>query len=322
MATRHVPVLLDETVAALNLHKGDTVVDATLGGGGHTRALLEHVLPGGRVIAFDTDRFAVERFLKDAEADPFLREAVGQGSLSVVRRNFSEIGAVLAELGVPKVDAVLADFGFSSDQVDDPDRGFSFLSDGPLDMRLDPDGEVTAVDVVNGYSEERLAGIIREYGDDPKARKIASAIVMRRKARPFEMTTDLAECIAGCFSEFERRKMRIHPATKTFQAIRMEVNGELPVIGIFLREAVRSLVSGGRIAVITFHSGEDSLAKGTFSGMAKGCVCPPEFPECRCGRKPEIRLLSPRFIRPSEAEVTANPRARSAKLRTAEKLAE
>jgi len=318
--TRHIPVLLDETMAALDLHKGDTVADVTLGGGGHTRAMLGSVLPGGRVIASDADRIAVERFLRDAEADPFLREAMEKGSLSVIRRNFSEIGPMLSDAGVPEVDAVLADFGFSSDQVDDPDRGFSFLSEGPLDMRLDREGTVTAADVVNGYAEEGLAEIIREYGDEPKARKIAKAIVARRSERPFGTTTDLADCVAGCFSEFERRKMRILPATRTFQAVRMEVNGELAVIGTFLREAVRVLRPGGRIAVITFHSGEDALVKRIFGEMARGCICPPEFPECRCGRKPEIRLLSPRFVRSGDEEVARNPRARSAKLRVAERL--
>ncbi len=318
--TRHIPVLLDETVAALDLHKGDTAADVTLGGGGHTRAMLGRVLPGGRVIASDVDRTAVERFIRDAEADPFLRKAVGDGSLSVVRGSFSDIGAILADAGVSNVDAILADFGFSSDQVDDPDRGFSFLAGGPLDMRLDREGAVTAADIVNGYPEERLAGIIRGFGDEPKARKIAKAIVERRASEPIATTTDLAECVSGCFSEFERRKMRIHPATKTFQAIRMEANQELSVIGNFLREAVRVLALGGRLAVITFHSGEDALVKKMFADMAKGCVCPAEFPECRCGRKPEIRLLSPRFVRPSEEEVTRNPRARSAKLRVAEKI--
>lgn len=318
--TRHTPVLLDEAIAALNLHKGDTAVDVTLGGGGHTRAMLGRVLPGGRVIASDVDRMAVERFIRDAEADPILRKAVEEGSLSVTRGNFSDIGAILVDAGVPDVRAILADFGFSSDQVDEPERGFSFLAEGPLDMRLDREQPETAAGIVNGYPEERLVEIIRAFGDEPKARKIAKAIVARRALRSFETTTDLAECVAGCFSEFERRKMRIHPATKTFQAVRMEVNRELSVIGSFLREAVRALVPGGRLVVITFHSGEDALVKRVFADMAKGCVCPPEFPECRCGIRPEVKLLSPRFVRPSEEEVARNSRARSAKLRTVEKI--
>lgn len=318
--TRHIPVLLDEAMTALDLHKGDTVVDVTLGGGGHTRAMLGRVLPGGRVIASDADAFAVERFIRHAEADPILRKAVEDGSLSVIRRNFSDIGSMLAEVGIADVRAVFADFGFSSDQVDDPERGFSFLIDGPLDMRLDRERPENAADVVNGYPEEKLADFIWRFGDEKKARKIAHAIVARRTQRSFGTTKDLAECVAGCFSEFERRKMRIHPATKAFQAIRMEVNEELSVIGSFLREAVRVLAPGGRLAVITFHSGEDALVKSLFSEMSKGCVCPPEFPECRCGRQPAVRLLLPRFVRPSEEEVSKNPRARSAKLRSVEKV--
>lgn len=320
MATKHIPVLLDEAVAALNLHKGDTAVDATLGGGGHTRAILGKLLPGGRVIAFDVDRIAVERFLREAENDHVVRKAVEDGSLSVVRGNFSEIGTILSDMRVSEVDAILADFGFSFDQVDDPERGFSFLSEGPLDMRLDREGVVTAADIVNGYPEEKLAEIIRKYGNESKARKIAKAVVARRTEQAFVTTTDFADCVAGCLSEFERRKMRIHPATKTFQAVRMEVNRELLSIEAFLWEAVRVLRLGGRLAVITFHSGEDALVKRIFGEMAKGCICPPEFPECRCGRIPNIKLLSPRFVRPKEEEISRNPRARSAKLRVAERL--
>jgi 16S rRNA (cytosine1402-N4)-methyltransferase len=320
MATRHIPVLLDEAITALNLHKGDTVVDVTLGGGGHTRAILGRVLPGGRVITSDADAFAVERFLRDTGTDPILRKAVENGSLSVVRKNFSDIGTMLAEVGASDVKAVFADFGFSSDQVGDPERGFSFLMEGPLDMRLDQEGSETAADVVNGYSEERLADVIRKFGDEKKARKIAHAIIARRGEQPFGTTKDLAECVVGCFSEFERRKMHIHPATKAFQAIRIEVNAELSVIEIFLREAIRALSPGGRLAVITFHSGEDTLVKSLFSEMSKGCVCPPEFPVCRCGRQSLVRLLSPRFVRPSKEEISKNPRARSAKLRSVEKV--
>lgn len=312
-------MLLDEAIAALDLHKGDTAVDATLGGGGHTKAILGHVLPGGRVIAFDTDRIAVERFLHDAETDPFLREAGESGSLSVIRRNFSDIASTLADLGIRHADAIFADFGFSSDQVDEPNRGFSFFADGPLDMRLDPDHGLTAADIVNGFSEERLAEIIRKYGDEPKARKIARAIVTRRAERPFLTTTDLAECVSGCFSGAERRKMGIHPATKAFQAIRIETNGELAAIESFLDSAVATLRPGGRLAVITFHSGEDALVKRVFARMAKGCVCPPNFPECRCGQTATVNFLSPRFIRPGDAEISRNPRSRSAKLRVVEK---
>lgn len=318
--TRHVPVLLDEAMGMLNLHKGAEAVDATLGGGGHTRAMLSRVLPGGRVVAVDADGEAVERFLRSAETDAVLRKSIEEGRLVAVRENFARIGETLRSLGFGTIDAVLADFGFSSDQVDAPERGFSFLSDGPLDMRLDRSQGKTAADVVNGYAEEDLVRIISRYGGEPKARRIARAIVARRRERPFERTAELAECVKGSFSAAEAGRARIHPATRTFQGIRMEVNDELGVIERFLRSAVPALSPGGRIAVITFHSGEDALVKKVFSEMAKGCVCPPSFPECRCGRRPELRLLSPRFVRPGEAEISRNPRARSAKLRVAERV--
>jgi 16S rRNA (cytosine1402-N4)-methyltransferase len=320
MATRHIPVLLDEAVAMLNLHKGAVAVDATLGGGGHTRALLSRVLPGGRVVAVDADGEAVERFLRSAETDEVLRKAIEGKQCIAVRENFSRIGETLHALGYEGVDAILADFGFSSDQVDAPERGFSFLADGPLDMRLDRSQGKTAADIVNGYDEADLVRIIRRYGDEPKAKKIARAIVARREVRAFGRTADLAECVKGAFSTAETRRMKLHPATRTFQGIRMETNDELGVIERFLRSAVPMLAPGGRIAVITFHSGEDALVKKVFAEMAKGCVCPPAFPECRCGRKPELKLLSPRFVRPSEEEVDRNPRSRSAKLRGAEKV--
>lgn len=318
--TRHVPVLLEEAMTALHLEAGETAVDATLGGGGHTEAMLSRVLPGGRVIAFDADEAAIGRFRKSAETDTLLREAMEGESLHVVRENFSRIAETLRSLGIDGVDAIFADFGFSSDQMDDPERGFSFRADGPLDMRLDTRTGTTAADIVNGWDAERLAALLREYGDEPKAWKIANAIVVRRAERSFGRTTDLAETVAGCFSEVERRKMRIHPATRTFQAIRMETNGELRSIGALIREGVPLLRKGGRIGVITFHSGEDALVKRLFAEMAGGCVCPPEFPKCVCGRTPILKPGTPRFVVPGRTEIATNPRARSAKLRTAERI--
>ncbi|MEI7749405.1 MAG: 16S rRNA (cytosine(1402)-N(4))-methyltransferase RsmH [Candidatus Moraniibacteriota bacterium] len=318
--TRHIPVLLKEAVEILNLQKGDVAVDATLGGGGHTRAMLSQVLPGGRVVAFDADERAIGRFRQFAESDALLREAMGKESLVVVGENFSRMTEALRLLGIEGVDAILADFGFSSDQMDDPERGFSFRSDGPLDMRLDMRTETTATDIVNGWDDEALAKLFREYGDEPKAWKIARAIVERRDEKPFTRTAELAETVAGCYSDVERRKMNIHPATKVFQAIRIAVNGELSVIETFIREGATLLRKSGRMAVITFHSGEDALVKRLFAEMAKGCVCPAEFPKCVCGRVPLVRTLSPKFIIPGETEIAKNPRARSAKLRVVEKI--
>jgi 16S rRNA (cytosine1402-N4)-methyltransferase len=318
--TRHIPVLLEEAIAVMDLQKGDTAVDATLGGGGHTRAMLSGVLPGGRVVAFDADERAIGRFRRSAEADAGVREAMEKGSLTVVVENFSRIVETLRSLGIGRVDAILADFGFSSDQMDDPERGFSFRFDGPLDMRLDARTARTAAEIVNGWDDETLAKLFRDYGDEAKAWKIAQAIVAKRGERPFTRTAELAETVSGCFSDVERRKMGIHPATKVFQAIRIEVNGELSAIGTFLREGISLLAPGGRMAVITFHSGEDALVKRMFAELSRGCVCPTGFPKCVCGREPEIRTLSPKFIVPGEKEIAANPRARSAKLRAVEKV--
>lgn len=318
--TRHIPVLLDEAVESMDLQKGDTAVDATLGGGGHTRAMLSRVLPGGRVVAFDADEGAVGRFRRSAEADTLLREAMEKGSLIVVGENFSRITETLRSLGIGKVDAIFADFGFSSDQMDDPERGFSFRSDGPLDMRLDGRTERTAADIVNCWDDESLAKLFRDNGDEPKAWKIAKAIVARRDLKPFSRTVELAETVVGCFSDVERKKKGIHPATKVFQSIRMEVNGELSVIGTLLRDGVALLSKGGRIAVVTFHSGEDSLVKSVFAELSRGCVCPAGFPKCVCGQQALVKTLSPKFIVPSEQEISGNPRSRSAKLRVAEKL--
>jgi len=278
--TRHIPVLLSEAMEALHLEAGETAVDATLGGGGHTREMLSRVTPGGRVVAFDADSEAIGRFRDRAETDVLLAGVLSEGRLVTRQVNFSRIGETLDALGIDRVDAILADFGFSSDQMDDSSRGFSFRESGPLDMRLDREQGATAADIVNGYGEDELARIIRVNGDEPKARKIARAIFARRKTAPFATTTDLAETVSECFSETERRRMRIHPATRTFQAVRMEVNGELPAIEAFLIQGVERLASGGRIAVISFHSGEDALVKRVFSKLSRGCTCPPELPRC------------------------------------------
>jgi 16S rRNA (cytosine1402-N4)-methyltransferase len=317
--TKHIPVLLEEAIEAMNLQNGDTVVDATLGGGGHTRAMLSQVLPGGRVVAFDSDERAIGRFRKTMEADAGVREAMEKGSLIVIGENFSRITETLRSIEIEKVDAILADFGFSSDQMDDPERGLSFRADGPLDMRLDERINRTAADIVNRWDDESLAKLFRDYGDESKAWKIAQAIVARRSEISFSRTLELAETVSGCFSDVEKRKMKIHPATKVFQAIRIEVNGELSVIGTFLREGISVLRKGGRLAVITFHSGEDALVKRIFAELSRGCVCPAEFPKCVCGQIALVKICSPKFIVPSEKEIAENQRSRSAKLRVVEK---
>ena len=304
----------------LHLRSGQTAVDATLGGGGHARAMLSRVLPGGRVVACDADGQAVERFLRNTETDALLREAIGEGSLLVRQANFSRLGEALDSLGIGRVDAILADLGFSSDQMDDASRGFSFRETGPLDMRLDRETELTAETVVNTWDEDALSRIFREFGDEVKARTIARTIVRQRQSKPLSTTTELSETVSECFSEGERHRMKIHPATRVFQAVRMAVNDELASIEAFLTQGVERLGSGGRIAVITFHSGEDALVKRRFAEMERGCECPPEFPQCVCGKRPLIRTGAPKFLVPDETEIAKNPRARSAKLRYAVKL--
>lgn len=318
--TKHIPVLLNESREWLFLANGKVVVDATLGGGGHTLLFLESVLPDGKVVAFDTDAEAIERFLTRIENDEKASTAYREGKLVVVHANFSELGTEFDRIGVAEADAIFADLGFSSDQIEDPDRGFSFLSDGPLDMRLDRTNETTAAEIVNRYSEERLADLFFRYGDESKSRRIAKRIVAERKEKPFRTTLPLAQTIESVFSGAERRSLGVHPATKSFQALRMEVNRERERLEAFLSAAVGRLKKGGRIGIISFHSGEDRIVKEFFRKEAKGCVCPPEFPECRCGKVPRLKILTGKPIVASEEEVKENPRARSAKLRVAESI--
>ncbi|MGB5018114.1 MAG: 16S rRNA (cytosine(1402)-N(4))-methyltransferase RsmH, partial [Candidatus Moraniibacteriota bacterium] len=270
--TRHIPVLLAETVDGLHLKKGDVVVDATLGGGGHTLALLEKVLPGGRVISFDMDAQAIDRFLGRIENDPVAKQAYQDGHLILVHANFSHLEEELDRLGIERVNGIMADLGFSSDQIETPDRGLSFLHDGPLDMRLNGEDALTAEEVIRRYSEERLAEIFSLYGDEPKAKRIARRITTERKRKEVRTTTELARIIEEAFSGAERRAIGIHPATRVFQALRIEVNREFERLNAFLLGATGKLAPGGRLAIISFHSGEDRIVKEFFRLEAKGCV--------------------------------------------------
>lgn len=340
--TKHIPVLLQEAVEALHLKRGDTVVDATLGGGGHTREMLARVSParnathnvagrpGGRVISIDADIDALERFRKRAKSDAVLQQALADGSLTLVHGNYSRLGGMLEDEGVGKCDAILADLGFSSDQIEAGERGFSFLASGPLDMRLDRSTELTAATLIHTLPTEELSRIIRDYGDESESWRIAQAIEASRQTKPITTTDELREIIEAAYPRGKRHRMKIHPATKTFQALRIAVNRESEHLETFLAAAVERLKTGGRLAVIAFHSGEDTLVKRFFKDKARGCICPPEFPVCsprcclgeagRCDKKPIIRILTKKPIIPSEAELKGNPRARSAKLRIIEKL--
>ncbi len=333
--TKHIPVLLKETVEGLHLAKGMTVVDATLGGGGHTLAMLERVRPArndsqakrcdsgrpeGRLIAFDTDQEAIDRF-QDRLADvPYAREAFKEGTLLMLRSNFADLEERLTAIGVSSVDAILADLGFSSDQIESDARGLSFQKDGPLDMRLDRSETLTADEIVNTYAPEELEKIFHDYGEEPESRRITKAIVAARTEKPIATTRALADLIESAYPKRRRFRMSIHPATKTFQALRIAVNREEERLERFLPAAMRMLRSGGRLAVITFHSGEDRAVKRFFQEEARGCVCPPEFPVCRCGQSPRLKIITKRPIIPTKKEIEDNPRARSAKLRVAEKI--
>lgn len=315
--TIHIPVMPQEVLEGLNVHEGDTVVDATLGGGGHALLILKKILPNGTLFACDQDGEAVDRFRSRLDQDAEYSRLMRDGRIELIHTRFSDIWETLRERGVSRVSAVFADLGLSSDQLDDGRRGFSLLREGPLDMRFDRDRDETAGDIVNEWDESALSRIFRDFGDVRDAEKIARAIVRYRAERRFETTTELAELVKRVSRD---RHASIHPATKVFQALRMAVNREQESLEIFLKNAIGSLKVGGRIAVLSFHSGEERTVKRIFAEDARGCVCPKEFPVCRCGRKARLRLVTRRAIVPRDEECLRNPRARSAKLRIAERI--
>jgi 16S rRNA (cytosine1402-N4)-methyltransferase len=305
----HVPVLLDEVLGLLAGPDVRTVLDATLGGGGHAEALLARAPGIGLLVGLDRDEEAVQRAAR--RLDRF------GDRVKAVKSHFADMGEVLDAMGLRKVDAVLMDLGMSSFQLADGERGFSFQKDGPLDMRMDKSFHMTASDVVNGYSEQKLTSIFREYGEEPAAKRIARAIVRERAVEPITSTVQLAGIVESAAPR--RGKPGIHPATRVFQAIRIAVNGELARLHEAVETAVDRLNPGGRLAVISFHSLEDRIVKNAFLDMAGRCVCPPGFPVCACGRRERVKILTRKPVQPGENEVAQNPRARSAKLRAVEK---
>lgn len=313
--TIHTTVLLKETVEALNLKPGMIVVDATLGGGGHSLEVLKKIGEDGKLIAFDRDLDAINRFEKEVEAG-----RVEKGNNTVLfHENYSTLKDSLASIGISSVDAILADLGISSDQLADSERGISFQGDAPLDMRMDLTRGITAAEILNTYSQQDLVRILKDFGDEQYANSIAKNIISERLKKPFSRTIELVELIERSVPSSYRTK-KIHPATKTFQALRIEVNQELKTLDLFLSQAIEVLKPGGRLAIISFHSGEDALVKNIMRENARGCICPSEFPVCRCKNEPIIKLITRRPIVPSEKEIEENPRSRSAKLRVAEKI--
>ena len=307
----HVSVLLYECIEALDIKDGLTYVDCTTGGGGHSLEIARRLGPNSRLICFDRDKNAI------AAATERLRDYLDK--ITFVNDNFSSLPEVLRTLGINNLGGVLADLGCSSHQFDVAERGFSYMQDAPLDMRMDTDAPISAYHVVNEYSEAELKRIIFDYGEEKFAPRIAAAIVKRREDKPIETTVELSDIIKSAIPG----KARIdgpHPAKRTFQAIRIEVNRELDAIRPMIDTAARALVPGGRIAIISFHSLEDRPVKVAFKELSTGCTCPRDFPVCVCGNKPVIKEVTRKPILPSEDELRENPRSRSAKLRVAEKL--
>lgn len=311
MEFTHKPVLLQECIQALQIRPDGIYVDGTLGRAGHSMEIAKR-LTTGRLLCIDQDQAAI-----DAAK---VRLAPWMDHVTLIHNNFSHLAQVLEEAGASEVDGMLFDLGVSSPQLDDASRGFSYMHDAPLDMRMDTQAALTAYEIVNTWSGEELRRILYEYGEERYAPAIAKAIVRSREIAPVRTTLELVEIIRGAMPPAALREKQ-HPAKRSFQAIRIAVNGELDVLPPMLEAAVDGLKPGGRLAVITFHSLEDRLVKRTLADMAKGCTCPPEFPVCVCGKKPRVKLVNRKPIVSGPEELEENPRARSAKLRVAEKCA-
>ena len=306
----HVSVLLQECIDGLNIRPDGIYVDGTLGGAGHSSQIAAR-LTTGRLIGIDRDPVA----LKAAGE----RLAPFGDRVTLVHSNFCEIATVLRDLGISGVDGILMDLGVSSPQLDDAARGFSYMADAPLDMRMNGDDHLTAKDVVNTWSYEELRRILYDYGEERYAPQIASAICRRRESAPIETTMELVDIIRSAMPPAALREKQ-HPAKRSFQAIRIAVNDELGAVEKVMVDAIPCLNPGGRLAVITFHSLEDRIVKNGMANAAKGCTCPPNFPVCVCGNKPKVKLISRKPIVASNEELEQNPRSRSAKLRVCEKL--
>jgi 16S rRNA (cytosine1402-N4)-methyltransferase len=313
MELGHLPVLAEEVMQMLAPRPGSLHVDGTVGGGGHTERILEAASPDGRVLGLDADPAAIARTGE--------RLARFGDRLVLRQANFRDLAAVAPEAGFPAVDGVLLDLGLSSFQLADPERGFSFRADGPLDMRFDPGVGRPAAELLAELDEAELGDIFRRYGEEPHARRIASAVVTTRSTTPVETAEAFASLVERVVPRPPGRAGRIHPATRVFQALRIAVNGELDALEVALGAAVGLLRPGGRLVVLAYHSLEDRIVKRFVAAERRGCICPPSFPVCVCGRAPRLRPVGPQPAMPSETEVAANPRARSARLRTAERLA-
>jgi 16S rRNA (cytosine1402-N4)-methyltransferase len=307
----HQPVLLAEALHYLNLQSGSIAVDATIGGGGHAKSIAKAIGQEGILLGLDVDEEALNAAAK--ELAPF-----GQ-QIRLFKESYRNLDKVMMEASLGAVDAFLFDLGVASFHLDNPERGFSYQLDGPLDMRFDRSTKLTAAEVVNTYSQTELVRLLKKYGEEKWASRIAQFIVERRKRRPITRTLELVEVVKEAIPAGARRRGP-HPARHTFQALRIEVNKELEGLKEVIEAAVDWLKPGGRLVIISYHSLEDRLVKREFQKMTRGCICPPELPKCVCGQRPIIKVLTKKPVIPSQEEVKENPRARSAKLRAAEKL--
>ena len=310
MEFSHKSVLLWECIDALNIRPNGIYLDGTLGGGGHSLEICRR-LTNGRLIGVDRDEVALEAAKK--------RLSRHARKVTLVHDNFENIALILDALNLDKIDGMLFDLGVSSPQLDDGSRGFSYMADAPLDMRMDQGSSLTAYEIVNNYPKDELRRILYEYGEERYAPQIAAAIERVRSDRPIETTLELVDIIKSAMPERALREKQ-HPAKRSFQAIRIAVNDELGAVETVMKKAVPLLNPGGRLAVITFHSLEDRIVKNAMAEAAKGCTCPPSFPVCVCGKKPQVRIVTRKPIVSGEEELERNPRARSAKLRICEKL--
>ena len=313
MEFKHVPVLLQETIKSLNVKENGIYIDGTIGGGGHSFEIAKLLRPekGAKLIGLDQDEDAIES--SKNKLAPY------QSLLTVVRSNYSNIKAVLDELNVEFADGILLDLGVSSHQLDEAERGFSYMDDAPLDMRMDRRNTLSAYEVVNGYSEHDLFRIIRDYGEDRFAQNIAKNIVKKREEGPIKTTFELRDIISASIP-MKVKKTGGHPAKRTFQAVRIEVNHELDVLEDTLDTMIDILAPGGRLCIITFHSLEDRIVKNIFKRNENPCTCPPDFPVCVCGKKSKGRVITRKPILPTPEEMETNPRSKSAKLRVFEKV--
>lgn len=310
MSFSHQPVLLQETIELLNVKKNGVYVDGTLGRGGHSQEILTRLAHTGCLIAIDRDRTAIEK-VKEQLND--------YQNLKLIHDNFIHLPQILKNLGLNKVDGMIFDLGVSSPQFDNPERGFSYQHNAPLDMRMNQEQQLTASMIVNQYSRAKLSKIIKEYGEDRWASRIADFIVKFRKKEPIQTTHDLVEVVKAAIPASARRKGG-HPARRTFQALRIETNNELNQLKQMIEKCTGYLKGGGRLCIISFHSLEDRIVKTTFRQMAKKCICPPDFPICVCDKEEEVKIITRKPVMADKQEIEKNPRARSARLRVVEKI--